>query len=162
MKRLLLLLPGLLGGVACASSGATSSSLPAWSEYLGRYEFVTVSEGQQLEGYLVIHSPEEFSVRYMLSPGAGNTCTRITEGEGLELGGRARLRGNQLTLTCRGLSLVIRRDVDGLEGHASWRIAEQAGTVCVRYSIRGCVVYAPVDQTVHPSSLKLTRMSDQE
>jgi hypothetical protein len=163
MKRLLLLLPGLLGAVACASAGATFSSLPAWSEYVGRYEFVAISEGQQVEGYLALHSPEEYSVRFMLSQGGGNTCTRIRKDRELELGGLARLSGNRLSLSCRGLRLSIRRDADGLEGSASWRVSDWQGP-CLRVA-RGCGGRSNEGQTVWRDvrgSLKLTRVSAPE
>jgi hypothetical protein len=163
-----------LGTVAgCASSGASSASLPDWSEYIGRYEFDAISEGQQVEGYLALHNLDEYSVRFMFSPGRGNRCTRVEEGRELEGGARARLRGNRLTLTCRGLNLVLRRDVDGLEGYATWQITETRvlpGT-CLQYSInpstgaRVCVKRSSEEQTVNRDlrgSLKLTKMEDTE
>jgi hypothetical protein len=163
----------LLATAGCASSGASSTSLPEWSEYVGRYSFDAISEGQQVEGYLVLHSLDEYSVRFMFSPGSGNRCTRVYEGRELKGGARARLRGNRLTLTCRGLNLVVRRDVSGLEGYASWQITDTriVPGECIRYATnpstgaRMCVKRSSEEQTFDRNlrgTLKLTKLEDED
>jgi hypothetical protein len=108
----------------CVSSGATSSPpLPDWSEYIGLYEFYGITEGRPLGGYLTLHSRDVYSVHFTISPSGRGACERIEEGGELEA--RARLQGDRLTISCRGIDLVLRRELDGLDGYSPSVIRER-------------------------------------
>jgi hypothetical protein len=137
-----LLAPALLHiASGCASSGASSSSLPDWATYVGTYEFdATGPGGDLLEGYVVLHSPEEYSVRFTGSVARGLSCTRLRNHH-RAAEGRADLAGNRLLIECGDANLSIRRNTGGLEGSVVWTsVVERTRTVCRQYAgRRGCV-----------------------